>query len=264
MEEQQTGAPAPLFEVGQSVLVDEGPSGPCTIDSIEKGMIPAINPTDPADENFTVEGYWYTVQPESGGSPYRAPEFNLTACETPQEPRESDETVISDPPTVFEDLGRAYEQATEDRRETFPILAGRFKGRLAMIARPVDAAKRKKKVRRLAKRGITDESEAQYAATVIAEACECIVVRVKDGEEYVPAHTLSDELGADPVRFDQRLGLVVPPLGKLLTGNEQPATIVRLLFRNMDALDAFYTELDLWLKEAIVGEDDEEDQPDPS
>ena len=188
------------------------------------------------------------------------PRFEVEEIEEKPEPRESDETTVSEPESVFEQLGRDFERATEDRREVFPILPGRFHGNLAMRARPVDASARKKKVRRMMKRGgITEEAEAQYAATLIAEACESILVRLKDGEDYVEAHTVSESLGTDPVRFDQRLGSVVPPLGKILTGNEQPATIVRLLFKNMEALDGFYVELDQWLKEATPGDEEDEE-----
>lgn len=182
--------------------------------------------------------------------------------EPPQEPREADETVISEPSSVFETLGRQYAQSTEDRRETFPLLPGRFHGNLAVRVRPVDPSERKKKVRRLMKRGgITDEAEIQYAATLIAEATESILVRMQDGADYVEAHTISPELGDEPVRFDKRLGIVIPPLGQLLTGSESPATIVRLLFKNVDALDAFYVELDQWLKEATPADDEDEERP---
>lgn len=177
------------------------------------------------------------------------------------EPREEtrEETIVSEPPSVFEQLGRDYAQATGDRRETFAILPGRFHGNLAMRAKPVDPTKRKKKVRRIAKTGITDEAEARYAAEIIADACECILVRLADGEDPVPAHEVPNAgLGGEPVRFDQRLGKVVPSLGEILTGDESPAAIVRLLFKNLDALDAFYGELDQWLKEASPTEDDEE------
>jgi hypothetical protein len=230
-----------MFNIGDDVEVkDRGPGSVCDVDFERK---------------------LYEIDPAIGGEPWTdVPETDLTAHETPQEPRESDETVISEPPTVFEDLGRQYAQATEDRREIFPILPGRFHGNLAVRVRPVDPAKRKKKVRRMMKRGgITDESEVQYAATLIAEATESILVRIKDGEDYVDAHTVSAELGDEPVRFDQRLGKVIPSLGELLNGSESPATIVRLLFKNVDALEGFYLELDQWLKEATPDDEDDEE-----
>jgi hypothetical protein len=234
--EQQNLTQSPTFVPGDDVLV-EG-QGPGTISDI-------------GDDGF------YVIDLASGDT-FTASLAQLTKVEAARE--DPEDSAITEPPSVFEELGKAYDGATEDRRETFPILPGRFKGNLAMRARPVDSAKRKKKVRRMMKRGgITDEAEAQYAASLIADACDSILVRLNEGEDYKDAHTISEELGTDPVRFDQRLGKVIPPLGRILTGNEQPATIVRLLFKNMEALDGFYVELDQWLKEASPTESDEDD-----
>jgi hypothetical protein len=208
-----------------------------------------------------VEETVYTIAPDDGGEPWRGvPEAAIKAVA--EEPREGEqETKIAEPPSVFEELGRNFAEVTEDRREIFPILPGRFHGNLSMRARPVDPTKRKKKVRRIAKTGITDEAEARYAAEIIAEACDTILVRLKDGEDPIPAHEIPNSgLGDEPVRFDQRLGKVVPSLGEILTGSESPAAIVRLLFKgNLDALDGFYVELDQWLKEASPTEADDED-----
>jgi hypothetical protein len=225
-----------IFEVGQQVTVlPEGKVGTIEVEADETG--------------------YYTI--EVDGEPLRSQAENLRPYEAPRE--DETETAVSEPPSVFEQLGKDYSAAREDRRETFAILPGRFHGNLAMRARPVDPTKRKKKVRRIAKTGITDEAEARYAAEIIADACECILVRLKDGEDPVPAHEVPNAgLGEDPVRFDQRLGKVVPSLGEILTGGESAAAIVRLLFKNLDALDAFYVELDQWLKEASPTEDDEE------
>jgi hypothetical protein len=257
MEAQNGGAgtdAAPRFTEGQRVTVSEG---------VGTGPISSVEPGE--------DGIFYIVDIEEGtGSakgPWRAFEDTLTLApqpETPVDAAEGDEVpLVDEPASVFEELGEEYEQSTEDRREVFPILPGRFKGKLAVRVRPVDSSKRKKKVRRMVKRGgITDEAEAQYAATLIAEACETILVRFKDGEDYQEPHRVSAELGDEPVRFDQRLGVIVPSLGKTLQGNEPPATIVRLLFKNLDALDAFYTELDLWLKEALPSEGDDDEEGD--
>lgn len=231
-------ATPPAFEPGDTVVVSGQGNG--TIDRLDD------------------EAGWYIVELENG-TPYRAAESSLTPRVTPSDV-EPGTTAVSEPPSVFEDLGRAYERSTADRREVFPILPGRFKGNLAMRAMPVDSAIRKKKVRRIAKSGITDETEARYAAEIIADACETILVRMADGEDYVPANEVPDSgLGAEPVRFDQRLGQVVPTLGKILNGSESPAAVVRLLFKNIDALDSFYVEIDQWLKEASPTEEGEEE-----
>lgn len=213
--------------------------------------------------DFDHDAKIYQVDPDIGGEPWEGqPESALTPHVMHEDLalREGEEeTVVSEPPSVFEQLGRDYAAKREDRREDFAILPGRFHGNLSMRAKPVDPTKRKKKVRRIAKTGITDESEARYASEIIAEACDCILVRLKDGEDPVPAHLVPNAgLGEEPVRFDHRLGKVVPSLGEILTGDESAASIVRLLFSNMDALDGFYVELDQWLKEASPTEDDEE------
>lgn len=222
-----------------------------------KVMVTGVGPGEVREIN---EDGTYEVQIDGNGIQSEVPETSLTpsvASETPQDPPEG--TKVTEPPSVFEDLGRAYARSTEDRRETFPILPGRFNGNLAMRARPIDPQKRKKKVRRIAKTGITDEAEARYAAEIIAEACETILVRLNDGTDPIPAHEVPQSgLGEEPVRFEQRLGKVVPSLGEILNGDESPAAIVRLLFKNLDALDGFYVELDQWLKEASPTEEDEE------
>jgi len=197
----------------------------------------------------------------SGPIPPPVPAMEVEPPEEPQDAASPAESHLSEPPSIFETLGAAYAQKTEDRREVFPILPGRFGGNLAMRAKPVDPDARKKKVRRLGKRGITNASELQYAAEVIAEACDAILVRMGDSEDYIEAQTVPDSgLGLDPVRFDARLGQVVPPLGKILTGGESEATMVRLLFNNPEALDSFYIELDQWLREASPSSDDDEDE----
>lgn len=237
--EEQNGA-APTFESGAAVDV-EGHGASTFVE------------VDPQDDSYCI------VDTEAG----QRIRVELSAVSEREAAREGEEeTVVAEPPSVFEQLGKDYSAAREDRREDFPILPGRFHGNLVMRAKPVDPIKRKKKVRRIAKTGINDEVEARYAAEIIAEACDCILVRLGDGEDPVPAHLVPDSgLGDEPVRFDHRLGKVVPPLGEILTGSESPAAIVRLLFKgNLDALDAFYVELDQWLKEASPTEGgDEED-----
>jgi hypothetical protein len=230
----------PTFDAGDRVVVtDKGP-----------GIVAG---PDAADGFYLIN---LDGDPQ-GAEPWRAPAAALVLEEPPREGEE--ETAVAEPPSVFEQLGRDYAGATEDRREVFPILPGRFHGNLLMRARPVDPTKRKKKVRRIAKTGITDEAEARYAAEIIADACDCILVRLGDGEDPVPAHEVPNAgLGEEPVRFDSRLGLVVPSLGEILTGDESPASRVRLLFKNMDALDAFYVELDQWLKESSPTEEAED------
>lgn len=175
--------------------------------------------------------------------------------------REVDETsVVAEPASVFDELGEMQADARKDDTRVLDLIPGRFRGRLAVRVRRIDPKKRKKKVRKLAKRGVTDEAELQYAAEVIAEATDAILYRPKDGDKLVEAQTISAELGDAPVKWDQRLGKMLK-MDDVLSGTESEAMMVRLVFKNQEALDAFYTELELWLREAApVDEDDEEER----
>lgn len=168
-------------------------------------------------------------------------------------------SILAEPPSVFDELGAMQAEARKDDTKVFELIPGRFRGRLAVRCHRLDPKKRKKKVRKLAKRGVTDEVELQYAAEIIAEATDAILYRAKDSDELVEAQTLSETLGDTPIKWESRLGLMVPPLGAVLSGGESEATVVRLLFKNPEALDAFYQELDVWLREAAPSDDDEED-----
>ena len=73
----------PIFKLGDVVLVDEGPRGPQRITKVEPGMIPSVN----ADATIGEEpGYWYNVEPEGGGAPYRAVEYNLMLVKNAEPP----------------------------------------------------------------------------------------------------------------------------------------------------------------------------------
>lgn len=246
--EEQNGAAAATFEPGQPVSVADVGDG-------------VIRNQDPDNEGFFIVDL--EKEPEEGaGTVYRAAVASLTAITTEAEEEPEEEPESAEAASVFEELGQDYAEATEERRETFPLLPGRFKGRLMVKVKPVDPEVRKKKVRRIAKRGISTETEARYAAELIALATEEILVQLKDGGEHLPAHEISPELGPEPVRFDHRLGKVIPTLGTLLDGTQSEATIVRLLFKNLDALEGFFSDLDRWLKEETPSEDDEDrDRP---
>jgi hypothetical protein len=165
----------------------------------------------------------------------------------------------ADPLPVIETLREQYAKASEDRRETIPITPGRFNSLLGARYRPVDYGERRKRLRRLGRGGITDESELQYQAAIIAEACESIMLRPEPGADYVEAHTLvSGWKDGPPVRYDARLCEL---LKIELHGGERGPTIARLVFKNPSALEDHFVNLDAWMKEAMASEGDEEDRP---
>lgn len=187
--------------------------------------------------------------------------------ESPQEPPEEPQAagegaeggILADPMDVFEELGELQENARRDTTKTIELLPGRFRGRLAVRVKRIDPKDRRRKAKKIAKRGITTEAELQYAAEIVAEATDAILYRPKDSDVLVEAQTISPELGDTPIKWERRLGVMIPTLGAVLSGSESEASVVRLLFKNPEALDAFYGELDAWLREALP-EDDEEDE----
>jgi hypothetical protein len=200
-----------------------------------------------------------TPQEEPGAAPEGA---QGAGDGTTAEPEATEEGYLAEPASVFDELGELQAEARRDDTKVLELLPGRFKGRLAVRVKRIDPKKRRKKAKKIAKRGITDEAELQYAAEIIAEATDAILYRPKDNDALVEAQTLSDALGTEPVRFDQRLGKMLKMEG-VLSGTESGATIVRLVFKNPEALDAFYAELDLWLREAAPDDDDDEDEGAP-
>jgi len=193
------------------------------------------------------------VQEREGGV---APEEGEEGRSEPQEPPE--DTILSEPASVFDDLAELQHGQRKDDTKVIDLIPGRFRGKLAVRVKRIDPKKRKKKVRKAMKRGVTDEAEIQYAAELIAEATDAILYRPDGSDDLIEPQTLTAEFGDEPVRWDQRLGKMLKM--DTLTGKESEAAIVRLVFRNPEALDAFFQELDLWLKEAIPDDDDEDEE----
>lgn len=179
------------------------------------------------------------------------PEQNGHHDEEPQE-------VKPKPPTILDRLRRQYAEADDERRLTLPVLPGRFDGALQARYQPVDWDEVRKRARRYARRGGSGrETELNYAASVIAQACEMILIRPAEGAEHVPVHEYVPEFrGAGPVGFDPRLcsmlGIIDPP--------PNAPSIVRLVFKNEGALIEHYQDVESFLTEQTPGdeEDDEE------
>lgn len=170
---------------------------------------------------------------------------------TPAEPQEPTSV---EPPSVFERLQEQYAQASAERRTTIPIVPGRFSGNLAARYKPVDWEQIRKRIRRAAKGGMTEEDELNYGAAVIAEACETILIRLEDGGPLVPMHkAYSKWRDGEPVCFDERL---CEALGVEINPGYNAAAICRLVFKNPAALNDHFADLDAWLKEAVPDDDE--------
>lgn len=199
---------------------------------------PGMDPTHDAPEG--ADGAAQITPPD-------APSADLTASE--------DAAGVKAPPSVLESLRQAYAEADSERRTVLMIVPGRFNSALAARYKPIPWTEQRKRIRAMAKRGESEETELNYGAGIIAEACEEILVRAEDGGELVPLHEAAAEFAEEPVRYDARLcRLLGIEGGEELRG---PA-ICRLVFRNPQALNAHFAELEAWLREGTVDDGDED------
>lgn len=159
------------------------------------------------------------------------------------------------PPPVLDSLRTMHAARTEDRRKVLMIVPGRYRSMLAARCKPVAWNDQRRKVRKMQAQGDSEETELNYGAGVIADACEEILIRPEQGAPLQPMHEVVAEFkGQEPVRFDARLaqalGIDAQGLG--------PVEICRLVFDNPSALNAYFAELDAWLKEATEDDEDED------
>jgi hypothetical protein len=158
--------------------------------------------------------------------------------------------------SVFDELREQYADATEERRITIPIRPGRYNGNLAVRCGPGDWTDYRKRAERIFGKGRRDEeAELTFAAQTFVNCADTILFRPTDATELLPMHeTLAEWRGGEPVRFDARLAqaLKIEPVPRSSTA------ICRLVFGKGALTDAFAT-LDAFLKEAIPG-DEEEDE----
>lgn len=189
-------------------------------------------------------------QPQPPAEPAATPP---PAPSPPDEEAPSAGSPTNAPPTILTRLRKQYEQAGEDDRETIPIAPGRFDGNLAARYRRLDWTLIRKKARAAHKRGESEESELQYAAEIITRACEMIVIRPEDGGDFVPLHEeVARWKDGAPVRFDSRLAEIFG------IDSVEPTVICRMLFKNPQALNDHFVDLDAWMKENRAGDEDDE------
>lgn len=169
------------------------------------------------------------------------------------------------PLPVVDRLRRAYQaQNAEERRLTVPIVPGRYGGDLAFRARPIRFEKFRKQAEKAQRRGVASaEAETAFAAKVIAECCETILI--EDQGDLRPLEEVVREFnGTGPVIFDSRLcQLLKIDLGKDSTGAPRQVdapTIVRLVFRNQQAMQGVLRDLLAFFAEETAGDGEDEDE----
>lgn len=205
---------------------------------------------------------------QPGGSPTPdAPEsdegaMQMTAPEAPSAdlPASNGSPVAEDAPSVLKRIREAYKSGEAERRTTIPIAPGRYHD-LAAQYRPIDWELRRRLMRKAERTGaVTDEANANFQATLCADACISIMVRPEPGAEFVELHTLVERYQADaPIRFDTRLAAV---LGMELIGGESEADICRLVFGAEAAFDVHFAALSQWSTQVMPGDEDEEEGED--
>lgn len=165
-------------------------------------------------------------------------------------------------PALVESLQEEYAAATDGtRRKTLPLLAGRFGDKLAVRYRPIDPEVQRERVLRFTKVPDSSENDLNYGAEVIAEACECVLLR-DDAGKLVPMHELGG--ATEPVRFDATLAAVLGIDKKMPIDGLADSAIVRLVFRNPQALNQHFGVLEAWLQERAPGDDEEGDEERPT
>lgn len=178
----------------------------------------------------------------------------------PEEPQDAPEAVSNGhaPPSVLDALREQYAAADGDRTTTLLIVPGRFNSSLAAKYRPIPWTEQRRKVRNFSKQGENEESELNYGAAIIAEACQEILVCPAPGAPLEPMHKVVDELkGPEPIRYDSRLARAI---GIPAEGLDSKA-IVRAVFLNEAALNAHFAELEAFQREATSGDEDDEERP---
>lgn len=162
------------------------------------------------------------------------------------------------PPTNLARLRQQYEEAHEDRRETIPIAPGIYDGNLAARYHPIEWSATRKRLKRAARRGMSEETELNFAAGQLAKACDEILIRVEDGGDYVPLHqTVARWKDGPPVRYDTRLAEAI---GIDIPAGASAAAICRLVFIDPHVLDAHFMQFDAWLRGVIAADDDSDDE----
>lgn len=197
-----------------------------------------------------------------GGAAVSAPseiEETLGAGATVDAPEEDFAPVSSGilPASAFDALKRQYEEADRERSKTMLLLPGRWKGALAVRFHPIPFDETRRKARKMVKGGETTQSELNFVAGIIAEATTEILMRPAPGEEL---ESMASLLGREePVRFDATLAEAVGVKADVEGLTE--AAIARLVFKNPEAMTAFYAELAQWLREESAEDEDDAERP---
>jgi len=193
-----------------------------------------------------------------GGAAVSAPEnTGDDALRAPEEIEEHEPIVSVLPDSAFETLRRQYAEADGERSKTMLLLPGRWKGGLAVRFHPIPFDDTRRQARRMVKGGETTESELNFVASIIAEATTEILMRPAPGEDLESMAALMGR--PEPVRFDAVLAEAVGVKADVSKLTEK--AIVRLVFKNPEAMTAFYAELASWLREESAEDEDDAERP---
>jgi hypothetical protein len=163
--------------------------------------------------------------------------------------------------SVQDRLRAAYAAGEGERSTIIPIAPGRYRD-LAAEYRPIDWELRRRLQRKAQRSGDTGaEAEADFQAVLVADACKAIVMRPAPGKDYVPLHTLLEQFGDVPIRFDTRLAEV---LGMTLIGGESEGDICRLVFGDRGAFEVHMTQLTTWSTQVLPDDEEDEGEGDPT
>lgn len=204
---------------------------------------------------FFIEGAEVTEAEarEAGWTPEQEPA--LTASGATETADEADPDT-SGPPSIEQRLRAAYKEGQGERTKVLALAPGRFNGLAARFG-PIDWDLRRVLIRRAERKGESGpEVDLRINSTLMADACQSMLIRPEPGQDYAELHTQIERFrGGAPIRFDSRLADI---LGMDLIGGESEGDICRLLFGDPGAFESHYISLNGWSIQAFG--DDEEDE----
>lgn len=187
--------------------------------------------------------------PPTAPEPVSAPE---TAAPAPSS--------VNASPSILDRLRKQFAEGEQQRTKVFAIAPGRYSD-MAARYHPLDWDLRRKLSRRYERTGLlNDEANLTFQATLMADACESILIRPAPGKDYVEAHTLPELAsisGGQIIRYDSRLAAILdmhPPEGA------DAATICRLVFGEAGPFELHMQQLSAWSTLVAPDEDDDDEE----
>lgn len=187
----------------------------------------------------------------------------VPAQDAPSEPpstaeaAEDGDSGTSAPASIEQRLRAAYKEGQGERTKVLALAPGRFNGLAARFG-PIDWDLRRVLIRKAERRGESGpEVDLRINSTLMADACQSMLVRPEPGQDYAELHTQIERFrGGSAIGFDSRLADVI---GMDLIGGESEGDICRLLFGDPGAFESHYLMLNGWSIQAF-GDDDEDEE----